>query len=164
MSLSKTWISSSGRPLTMKLAPVGGGSPGTVEEGKRRCFTDDPLLPGGFDETSEGSGTDTESILFLRLDEEKFFLRLLGPVEPFTLNRPGESGTDGTLSKLSFEVTFVSAGVAGTVLGVPSPSAGLGVGCGEEPFLLSISLVLNVWVLESISNDASCDCTVANAD
>lgn len=144
MSLSKTWISSSGRPPTTKLASVGGGSPGTAEEGKRRCFTDDPLLPGGFDEMSEGSGTDTDKILFLRLDEEKFFLRLREPVEAFTLNRPGESGTDGTLSKLSAEVTFVSAGVAGMVFGVPSPSAGLGVGCGEVPFLLSISLVLNV--------------------
>ena len=134
MSLPKRCIPSVDKPSTIKVDAVGVGIAGTAMEGLRRWVLTEEMLSGGLGDISAGSGADAESTLFLRLEDEKFFLIPFAPVGALTLKRPGESGMEGMLSKLSAEVTLVRAGVAGKVLGVPS--AGLGVGNGDEPLRL----------------------------
>lgn len=146
----------------MKLAPVGVGRTGILEGRLRDLLTDEPLLLGGF--AGSGSGTDTDIIFFFRLDDEKFFVRLLGPAALFATKRPGESGREGMLSKLSADVTLVSAGVVGRVFGVPSPSAGLGVGSGDDSFRPIASPGPSAGGLEAGLDSKSCDCVDAKAD
>ncbi len=68
-----------------------------------RCFgVEDILLREVLDALSRGSGTETVRWLFLRLDEEKFFLR---PVAALVPKRAGEPGIDGALISLSADVT-----------------------------------------------------------
>ena len=142
ISLPKRWIPSADRPSIRKLDEVGVGMAGTAVEGTRHCLPAARPLSEGFGTTSEGSVVDTERILFFKLEEEKFFFIPLEPDLSLRLKRPGESGIEGMLSKLSAEVTFVRAGVAGIVLGVPS--AGLGVGNGDDPLRLAVWLMLEI--------------------
>ena len=160
ISEAKRWIPSVESASTRTPDAAGFGIMGAAIDRLRRGLEE--ILSGGFGDTSAGSGTDTERILFLRLDDEKFFLRPFDPMEVFTLKRPGESGTEGMLSKLSAEVTFVRAGVAGIVLGVPS--AGLGVGSGDDPLRLIAWLILEVDDLKARLGSVTCGCDVARAD
>lgn len=160
ISEPKRWIPSVDNPSTMNADAVGIGIMGAAIDRLRRGLEE--ILSGGFGDTSAGSGTDTERILFLRLDDEKFFFRPFDP-EVLTLKRPGESGIEGMLSKLSAEVTFVRAGVAGIVLGVPS--AGLGVGSGDDPLrLIIVWLILEVDDLKARLGSVPCGCDVVKAD
>lgn len=126
MSLSNRYIPPIGCPLLMKLVSRGVGNTGMAGDGTFRCFgVDDILLRDAFEALSIGSGTDTVRLLFLRLDEEKFFLR---PVAALAPKRAGELGMDGTLLSLSPEVTFESAEAVDEAI-----SADSGPGIGEDP-------------------------------
>lgn len=104
----------------MKFAPFGVGMLGTAVAGVLRCLPVDDELPA-----SDRSGTDTVNNFF-RLCEEKFFLSMPGPAELLLLSRAGESGTEGTLSSLSFVVLWYRFGMGGIVLGVVSAEPGPG--------------------------------------
>lgn len=107
MSLSKRYMPPIGCPLGIKLDSIGVGRTGTTGSESLRCFgRDEILLTEAAGEVSKGSGPDIESALFLRLEEEKFFL---SPVAAFDANRAGDPGTEGILASLSAEVTFVRA-------------------------------------------------------
>jgi len=84
-----------------------------------------PLI-GVLGEMSDISGVETDKLRFFKLDDEKFFRKVPGPVATFLKSRAGELGIGCALSSLSYEVTFVRAGVAGDSLG--TVSAGLDPG------------------------------------
>ena len=132
MSLSKRYTPPVGKPFKVNVPPVGVGSAGMVVVGPLRCcpVTAKVLLSGVLGEISEMSGVETDRLRFFRLDEEKFFRRFPGPVATFLRSRAGELGTGGTLSSLSYEVTFVRAGVTGDSLG--TVSAGLDSENGDD--------------------------------
>ena len=82
---------------------------------------------------SIGSAMEEPKTLFFKLDEEKFFFSNLELIDPLPFARPGESGADRTLSKLSDEVTFVRPpGVVG--IAPNGTSLEPGVGNGDDPF------------------------------
>lgn len=113
----------------MKLDSIGVGKTGTAGEGIRRCFgVEDKLLRDAVEDASIPSGTVTVKLLFLRLDEEKFFL---SPVAALVPKRAGEPGIEGTLWSLSAEVTLVSADAVDEATSVESEP-----GKGEEPLRL----------------------------
>lgn len=115
-----------GCPLVIKLVSRGVGKTGTAGDGMIRCLgVDDILLRDVLDALSEGSGTKTVRLLFLRLDEEKFFLR---PVTVFAPKRAGLPGIEGTLLSLSADVTLVSAEAVVDATSVESEP-----GIGEDP-------------------------------
>lgn len=110
----------------MKLASMGIGRTGTAGEGTLRLFGVKVLpLWGAIGDVSAPSGTKTVKLLFLKLDEEKFFLR------PVAALVPKRAGDPGTLLSLSAEVTFVSAEAVDEAMSVVSDP-----GKGEEPFRL----------------------------
>jgi len=107
MSLSKRYIPPMGCPLVIKLVSRGVGRTGTAGDVPIRCFgVEDILLRDVLDALSRRSGTETVKPLFLRLDEEKFFLRPIAALAP---KRAGEPGIDGALLSLSADVTLVRA-------------------------------------------------------
>lgn len=118
-----------GCPLVMKLVSMGVGKIGTAGEGIRLCFgVEDKLLRDAVEDASMPSGTVTVKLLFLRLEEEKFFL---SPVAALVPKRAGDPGMDGTLWSLSAEVILVRADAVDEVTSVESDP-----GKGEEPFRL----------------------------
>ncbi len=113
----------------MKLVSMGVGNTGTAGQGILRCFgVDDKLFRDAVEDASIPSGTDTVKLLFLRLDEEKFFL---SPAAALVPKRAGEPGMDGKLWSLSAEVTLASAEAVDEAISVESDP-----GKGEEPLRL----------------------------
>lgn len=96
------------------------------------------LLSGVLGEMSDISGVETDRLRFFKLDEEKFFRNVPGPVATFLKSRAGELGMGGALSSLSYEVTFVRAGVAGESLGT--------VSAGLDPTNVADVCRLRAWV------------------
>ncbi len=143
----------------MKLGPIGVGRLGTATDGPLRCFVPDgaPVV-GAFDEDSNVSVPGAESI-FLRLEEEKFFLNVPELVVGL-VKRPGESGIETTLSSLSADVTLVSAGVEGMMLGIMS--AALDPGNGDNSLVVSAPVVK--LALKARLGNVSCESVVADAD
>lgn len=120
----------------MKLGPIGVGRLGTATGGILRCFVlDDAPAVGAFDEDSNEESRPGGESIFLRLEEEKFFLKFPELVVGL-VKRTGESGIETTLSSLSADVTLLSAWVVGIVLGVKS--AKLGPGNGDESLIVSV--------------------------
>lgn len=110
----------------MKLASRGVGRTGIAGEGTLRLFVVGVIPPkGAIGDVSVPSDTEIVRLLFLRLDEEKFFRR---PVAALVPKRTGEPGT---LLSLSAEVTLVSAEAVDDAMSVVSDP-----GKGEDPFRL----------------------------
>lgn len=90
-----------------KLVPIGVGKLGTAIGGSLRCAA----VEGAFGESSNTSVADAVMLRFLKLEDEKFFLKPTA----LAVKRPGELGIDEALFSISGGVFFDGTDVAGAV-------------------------------------------------